>query len=230
MIGRVLLAALLAGIAAGIFMGAIQYLRLTPLILAAEVYENAPAHEHAAGTAEHSDDSEAWAPKDGLERTFFTTIASMMAGAGFAAVMAGVSLLVGIPVTAGNGAVWGLCGFIAVTLAPAAGLPPELPGMPAGDLAARQVWWIGTIAATGASLYLIAARRELWAIAAAVALIALPHLIGAPEAASHETGVPAGLAAAFAANSIAANAVFWVLIGVFLGAALKRIDTQEQAA
>ena len=33
MIGRVLLAALLAGIAAGLIMGAIQHVRLTPLIL-----------------------------------------------------------------------------------------------------------------------------------------------------------------------------------------------------
>jgi cobalt transporter subunit CbtA len=230
MIGRVLLAALLAGLAAGLIMGAIQHLRLTPLILAAETFETAAAHEHAEGTAAHDHDGEAWAPKDGLERTFYTTIASMMAGAAFAALMAGVSLLAGIPVTARNGAVWGLCGFIAVTLAPAAGLPPELPGMPAGDLGSRQAWWIATIVATGIGLYLIAARRAFWAVITAVALIALPHLIGAPEAASHQTGVPAGLAAAFASNAIAANAVFWVLIGVFLGAGLSRIDAREDAA
>ena len=36
MIGRVILAALLAGIAAGIFMGAIQEVRITPLIIEAE--------------------------------------------------------------------------------------------------------------------------------------------------------------------------------------------------
>ena len=39
MIGRVLLAALLAGIAAGFIMGVIQHVRITPLILEAEVYE-----------------------------------------------------------------------------------------------------------------------------------------------------------------------------------------------
>ena len=39
MIGRVVLAVLLAGIAAGLVMGAIQHVRLTPLILEAEAFE-----------------------------------------------------------------------------------------------------------------------------------------------------------------------------------------------
>ena len=50
--------------------------------------------------------------------------------------LAAVSLVSGLAITRRNGIVWGLCGFIAVSLAPAAGLAPELPGMPAGDLAA----------------------------------------------------------------------------------------------
>jgi cobalt transporter subunit CbtA len=210
MIGRVLLAALLAGIAAGLIMGAIQHVRLTPLILAAEVYETGGAtRDHGAVAAD-------------LERTLFTTATSAMTGAAFAAILAGISLLAGIPITPGNGAIWGLCGFLAATLAPAAGLPPELPGMPVGDLAMRQLWWTGTIAATGAGLYLIATRREIWAITAAVIAMALPHVIGAPAAATRETAVPAGLAAAFAANAIAAAAVFWCLIGLFLGLAIDK--------
>ncbi len=224
MIGRVLLAALLAGIAAGLIMGAIQHVRLTPFILAAETFETGgAAHSHAPGTVEHTHEADAkWAPADGIERTVYTTAATAMAGAAFAAILAGISLLAGIPITPRNGAIWGLCGFLAATLAPAAGLPPELPGMPAGDLAMRQVWWMGTIAATGAGLYLIATRREVWAISAAVVIMALPHLIGAPIASTHETAVPAGLAAAFTANAIAMAAVFWCLIGVFLGLAIDR--------
>ena len=94
--------------------------------------------------------------------------------------------------------------------------------MPAADLLARQVWWLGTIAATGAGLYLIAARRETWALALAIVLIGLPHLIGAPLPVTHESAVPPNLAASFAANSIAANAIFWSLIGMFLGLAINR--------
>ncbi len=225
MIGRVLLAAILAGIAAGLIMGAIQHVRLTPLILEAETYENR-GRVHGATTGEtapaDSDQDEGWAPAGGWERTLSTFATSAMAGAAFAAILAGVSLLTGIPITRENGVIWGLCGFLAVTLAPAMGLPPELPGMPAADLMTRQIWWAGTIAATAAALYLIATRRETWALALAIIIMGLPHIIGPPYPASHESAVPASLAAVFAANSIAANAIFWVLIGSFLGQTINR--------
>ncbi len=225
MIGRVLLVALLAGIAAGLIMGAIQHVRLTPLILEAEVYEGrghaqgATAGEATPAAADHE---EGWTPAGGWQRTLSTTVASAMSGAAFAAILVGISLLTGIPVTKENGVIWGICGFLAATLAPAMGLPPELPGMPAGDLITRQIWWAGTISATAAALYLIASRRETWALALAIALIGLPHVIGAPDPVSHESAVPASLAAAFTANSIATNAIFWVLIGSFLGLAINR--------
>jgi cobalt transporter subunit CbtA len=241
MIGRVVLAALLAGIAAGFIMGAIQHLRLTPYLIAAESLESAGGaahtHEHAAGSeagdaaeAGHShshgadghDHGAGWAPADGWQRTLATTLTAVMTGAAFAAVLAAVSLISGIPITRQNGMVWGLCGFLAVTLAPAMGLPPVLPGMAGDDLVARQIWWAGTIAATAAGIFLIATRAEAWALALAVLLIGLPHLIGAPPAANAENAVPAGLAASFAANAIAANAIFWLLIGQFLGWALNR--------
>ena len=233
MIGRLVLAALIAGMAAGFIYGGIQHVRTTPLILAAEVFENAAepaAHEHAAGTpSQHEHAAEEWAPNDGWQRTFSTTLASVITGAAFAVMLAGVSLLTGLPITPRNGLVWGICGFLAATVAPGAGLAPELPGMPAGDLVSRQIWWIATIIATGAGIFLIATRRELLWLAAAVALIALPHIIGAPQPLTHETAVPAGLAASFAANTIAASAVLWSLIGLFLGLATERFSKEIYA-
>ena len=144
--------------------------------------------------------------------------------------LAGVSLLTGFPITPKNGLIWGICGFLAVTVAPGAGLAPELPGMPAGDLVSRQIWWVATIIATGAGIFLIATRRELIWLAAAVVLIALPHIIGAPQPLTHETAVPAGLAASFAANTIAASAVLWSLIGLFLGLALQKFGKDVYAS
>ncbi|MGB9143953.1 MAG: CbtA family protein, partial [Aestuariivirga sp.] len=79
-------------------------------------------------------------------------------------------------------------------------------------------------------LYLIATRRELTWVAVAVVLIALPHVIGAPQPPSHETTVPAGLAAEFAANTVAAAAVFWSLIGLFLGLALQKFGKDAYAS
>lgn len=236
MIGRVLLAALLAGIAAGLFYGAIQHVRLTPLILEAEKYESAgDGHSHDHGAAATSPttteqapapaaevEHESWAPADGAERTTYTFLASIVAAAGFAAALAGVSLLAGIRITPRNGVLWGLAGFLAVHLAPAASLPPELPGMPAGDLFGRQVWWVGTIIATGLAIWLFTQRHELWAKVAAVVLVALPHIIGAPLPPSHESAVPAVISAAFAANTLAVAALMWLAIGGFLGLAMDR--------
>lgn len=238
MIGRLVLAALIAGMAAGFIYGGVQHVQTTPLILAAEVYETAPAHDHAATAADpavtpapaQEHEEEEWAPADGWQRTLSTTISSMITGAGFALLLAGVSLLTGLPITPKNGLIWGICGFLAATVAPGAGLAPELPGMPTGDLLLRQIWWVATIAATGAAIFLIATRRELVWLAAAVILIALPHIIGAPQPLTHETAVPAGLAASFAANTIAASAVLWSLIGLFLGLALQKFGKDVYAS
>ena len=245
MIGRLVLAALIAGMAAGFIYGGVQHVQTTPLILAAEVYETVEpaAHDHTAAATdqaapaqtavtpapapEHEEDE--WAPADGWQRTLSTTISSMITGAGFALLLAGVSLLTGLPITPKNGLIWGICGFLAATVAPGAGLAPELPGMPTADLVLRQVWWVATIAATGAAIFLIATRRELIWLAAAVVLIALPHIIGAPQPLTHETAVPAGLAASFAANTIAASAVLWSLIGLFLGLALQKFGRDVYA-
>lgn len=235
MIGRVVLAVLLAGIAAGLVMGVIQHVRLTPLILEAEAFERAgsPAgHSHGAAPADsgqpqadghdHDHGDEGWAPENGWQRTLATTVTAAMTGAGFGAIIAGLSLLTGLQITRRNGIIWGLCGFLAVTLAPAAGLPPELPGMAAADLVARQLWWVSTIAATAAGIYLIASQSQIWTLVLAALLIAAPHVIGAPVAPHGESIIPAELIARFVANSIAANAVFWCFIGLFLGLVLDR--------
>jgi cobalt transporter subunit CbtA len=198
-------------------MGVIQHLRVTPLIIAAEAYE-VPAVGEATG---HSHDT-GWMPADGWPRTLSTTLTAMLAGAGWAAALAGVSLLSGVAITRRTGLIWGLSGFLAASLAPAAGLPPDMPGMPEGDLAAKQLWWSGTIAATAIGLWLIAFLPRLWAKALAVVLIALPQVIGAPQPASLATAVPAPLAASYVATALAANAVFWALIGLLLGLALDR--------
>ena len=127
MIGRVLLAALLAGIAAGLIMAAIQHVRLTPMIVAAERFETS-GHDHAAtgeaveAEAQPHDHGEGWAPADGWQRTLSTTVTAMLSGAALAILLAAVSLVSGLAITRRNGIVWGLCGFIAVSLAPAAGL------------------------------------------------------------------------------------------------------------
>lgn len=230
MIGRVVLAAILAGIAAGLVMSAIQHWRVTPLILQAESFEASleAGHGHGEEAAHvHGGDDHAWAPADGLERTGFTVLFNVLTGVGFGLVAAAASLITRLPITPRTGLTWGLAGFATFMLAPSAGLPPELPGMPRTNLASAQLWWWLAVAATAAGIAMIALTRHYAWKAAAVGIITLPHLIGAPQA-TGDSAVPAGLANAFAANAIAVSAIFWIVLCVSLGYLLARqTETQE---
>jgi cobalt transporter subunit CbtA len=228
MIGRTVLAALLAGLLVGLFISGIHQWRLTPLIAAAEAFEHtteAAPHAHdsnAASTTADHEQGDGWKPAEGFQRIAATSAAWMLSGMGFALLLAGVSMVTGLAITSKNAVVWGLCGFLAISVAPAAGLAPELPGMPAADLTARQVWWVATAVATAVGIYLISSRKGAGWLVAAALIIAAPHLIGAPQPVSHDSAVPAALAASFVGNSMAVAALFWSLLGIGLGLALPR--------
>jgi cobalt transporter subunit CbtA len=210
------LAAVLAALCAGLVNSAIQHFRVTPLILHAESFEG-DDHVHEAGTPAHSHDADEWAPQDGAERTAYTVLANLLAAAGFALVIGAVSLLANVPITFANGIVWGLAGFLVFSLAPAFGLAPGLPGMPAAEVFPRQLWWWGTVISTGAAALLLAKSRAGWAIAVAAALVAAPHLIGAPAAPDEASAVPARLATEFAAAALGTAAIFWIVLGLAFG-------------
>jgi cobalt transporter subunit CbtA len=232
---RIFFAALFAGLIAGAGMAALHQWRVAPLILEAEVYENAApeepvAHEHTAGTAAHEHDEEAWAPQDGVERISYTVGADLLAAVGFALLLAAVSVLSGIEITPRNGVVWGLAGFAVFQLAPAFGLAPELPGMPAADLVARQVWWWGCALATATAIFGIARFRSWPAVAIGVVLILLPHVIGAPQlVGEHESSVPAHLATEFAASTLAVGAAFWVTVAPLYGWVVEWLGRRSSA-
>ena len=227
MIRNLFAAALLAALCAGLITAGLQHFRVTPLILHAETFEGDAGHSHGAEAADHDHgdavaateaaEPEEWAPADGFERTAYTTLATVLAAAGFALVIGAVSMFAGLPITFANGFLWGIAGFVTFSLAPAYGLAPELPGMPAADLFARQVWWVGTALATGAACLLLAKTRAGWAFAVAIALVAIPHIIGAPAAPDEPSGVPAHLATEFAAITLGTSLVFWLILGTVFG-------------
>jgi len=210
--------AALSGLVAGLAMTAMQAFATVPLILAAEAYEGAAeAHAHAPGTAAHGHD-EGWAPEEGFERLLFTALANIVAGVGLGLVLVAAGELAGGLRGWRRGALWGLAGFAAFVLAPGIGLPPELPAMPAADLAARQAWWAGTVAATAAGLALLLLRRSPAPALLGAGLILLPHVLGAPQPESHASPVPTDLHRDFVVAVTATSFVFWLLLGGVAGA------------
>ncbi len=116
-----------------------------------------------------------------------------------------------------RGILWGVGGFIVFTLAPAVGLPPELPGASTAPLPHRQLWWILTVAATGSGLGLLAFKPGTVFKALGVALIILPQAIGAPHPEAHGGSSPQTFMGSFILTALAASAAFWVVLGLCAG-------------
>ncbi len=231
--------ALIAGAIGGIFVSVVHEIATVPIILAAEVYENAAdaapvepvtgaeagavadatAHEEAG----HDHEAEAWAPADGFERIAYTTLADVLTGIGFALLLVGAYRLWGRPVTWRTGLYWGLAGFVTVIVAPTLGLPLEVPGTEAAPLLQRQIWWIATVILTGGGLALILLRQNaVWCLAGLV-LIVLPHAIGAPQPAEHISVAPESIAHQFIVAGTITGLLFWSVLGTLTGFFYERL-------
>ncbi|AJZ96295.1 cobalt transporter [Pseudomonas simiae] len=231
MIKRIAQTAGFTGLLAALLLTLLQSFWVAPLILQAETFEKAPAatevaHEHTEGAAAHTHDAEAWEPEDGWQRVLSTTGGNLVVAVGFALMLAGLYTLRAPTLTA-QGLLWGLAGYATFVLAPTMGLPPELPGTAAADLALRQTWWIGTAASTAAGIALIVFGRNWLLKVLGVAILAVPHVIGAPQPEVHSMLAPQALEAQFKIASQLTNVAFWLALGL-ISAWLFRRNRDDQ--
>ena len=243
MFQRIFAAALGAGVGVGLLIALLQHVALVPLILEAETYESGAHHASArAGIqpstqlpalvaqaqAHEAHNAVAGQSEEGnlLLRAALTTLTTTLTAVGFGLLLTGAFALSGRDVDAQEGLLWGIGGFAAFALAPAFGLPPELPGSVAAELVARQIWWVGTVAATAGALLLMVFARGRWGasrmIPLGIVLLIAPHVLGAPHPHAGAGVVPPELAASFAARSLAVNAVLWTLLGLAAGGLYAR--------
>lgn len=233
MFRTILLSALGAGLFACVAITVVQTFTTEPLILHAEQFEGgghthdhgaaAPSHEHASADAAVAGEAEEWSPADGAERTLFTALANLVIGVGVSLILLALMVLAGRPISARSGMLWGAAAFVAVSLLPSLGLPPELPGTPAADLLQRQVWWLGTAVASGLGLALVALGGSWLAALAGLAIIVAPHVIGAPVPPSHDVSYPGALAGEFVVASLVVSAVLWSFSGAAAGWLYQRL-------
>ncbi|MBK3443848.1 MULTISPECIES: CbtA family protein [Pseudomonas] len=231
MIKRIAQTAGFTGLLAALLLTLLQSFWVAPLILQAESFEKAPpatevVHEHSAGAAAHSHDAQAWEPEDGWQRVLSTTGGNLVVAVGFALMLAGLYTL-RAPTRTAQGLLWGLAGYATFVLAPTLGLPPELPGTAAADLTLRQTWWIGTAASTAAGLALIVFGRNWLLKGLGLAILAVPHFIGAPQPQVHSMLAPEALEAQFKIASQLTNVAFWLALGL-ISAWLFRRNRDDQ--
>ncbi|MEC9384325.1 MAG: CbtA family protein [SAR324 cluster bacterium] len=186
------------------------------------------AHDHAGVAHDHA--KESWAPGDGAERTFYTAVSNIVTGIAFSLMLVAVYLLRGKTVDMNSGLLWGAAGFAVFALAPALGLPPELPGMTTAALESRQVWWIGTVIATAIGIGLFTESKSILPKIAALVLLMAPHFIGAPHPFLFESNVPAELSAQFAVASLVTSAFLWLVLGATSGYFYKKLVLESSGA
>lgn len=200
-----------AGIVAGFLLSLLQHYLTQPLIFAAEHLE-IPSHDH------HHD----WQPEDGFQRNSLTVIFNSLMGFGFALLLtAGMylknqhSYMLGL--------VWGLAGYMVFFIAPSLGLPPELPGTESAELLNRQTWWLFTVLSTACGLgTLFFGKNRLFQIAGLI-LLALPHLIGAPQPEIASSLASEDLQQQFVLFSALNNGIFWLTLGMVSGSLFHKV-------
>ncbi len=220
--------ALFAGLAAGLIAALLQFWLVTPLLLEGEAYETGEL-THFSGVSEaqvnghghgETDAGDGVVSEGNFARHAMTVGVNLIVFTGYGLLMvAGFALAAkfGHGVTLHRGMVWGLAGFIALQLAPAAGLFPELPGTPAQAIELRQYWWLGTAVATVIGIALIAFGRGIVPSVLGVAALAVPHVIGAPHLDFYGGTAPPELSALFVSRTLFVALATWVVLGGVAG-------------
>jgi len=239
MLRKILTVAIFAGVISGLVISIVQEFTTTPIILHAEDYENASAAKAdmsavtgnvtfmpAAFIKVHAGITHTEAPDMAFERLLYTVLGNVITGVGFGLILVASFALYGQPVDGRQGVIWGAAAFVAFALAPGLGLPPEVPGTMAADLTARQAWWIPTALSTALGLWLMIFRHGWGYCLAGIAVITLPHLIGAPQPDDIGGDVPPELAGHFVAASLATAAIFWAMLGWLSGTLFTRFSEE----
>ena len=225
---RIIYSAILVGLVAGSLLSSLQIASLNPIIFTAEKYQAGVGETLASkGDDGHSDhghdhDEGAWTPADGLERTAYSILANILLGSGFAAMMLALMnqswLIRKRSISWSQGSLWGLAGFATMFLAPAIGLPPEIPGTMAAPIEHRQTWWVLTAlsVAIGLGIFAFAAVRVK---ALGLLFLAAPYIVGAPQVdvpmfLHPEAEVLVYLRQQFIVISGITNLVFWLVLGL----------------
>lgn len=202
----------------------------TPVQAQLQITNQVKSRDHASQKYDgHDHDDSAWAPEDGVERTFWTVVANVSTSFGFALILLPAIAWWdlkrdGNAATFYTGSIWGAVGWLCFFLWPAFGMRPELPGEVSASLQSRQTWWVLTVACACIGFgFILTVRSQLrWL---GLVFLALPFLIGVPKIAAlpfSEYSIEIAmqmeiLAKKFFTATALANAAQWLVLGAISG-------------
>ena len=214
MFKKILTSALIAGAAAGLIAGLLQFFFVQPILLHAEMFETGQLIHNGSSAAQFD------MPPYEMQRNLLSLAFAMLTFAGFALVLVALMNVAesrGATINGRTGLLWGIAGFVVFHLAPGFSLPPEVPGSSAADIGDRQVWWYGTVLATALAIWLIAFVQNKLAWIASIALFLAPHVIGAPQPEFFAGTAPTEMGGYFASRSLGVSMAAWSVLGVLAG-------------
>ena len=217
--GRLLMVALLAGLAAALAQSLLQRLFLLPILVDAENYY------YAARVADWHEIIHVF----GQHRALMLTLVNIAIGFGYALLLASAMTLHSAGEASSGGAfrglLWGIAGYLVFAAIPAMTLGAGLPGQVLAPLAQRQWWWLFSVSAAAVGLTLVFSGRirTRWIRLLGILLFILPLGIGAPAVigSSGESLIPSELAQAFNTTRHLVNAAFWSVLGLATGYLLR---------
>lgn len=220
-IKNIILTAAVSGLLAGLLLTIIQHFFVMPSLFEAEIFEHAATEISSPITTENHE-MEEWQPEDGIERTIYTALANISMAFSFAMLLGAAILVSGKQTNWLTGGIWGIAGYLVFFVAPALGLPPEVPGAEAAALKDRQLWWLATVLATAIGLALLVFPGNWLLKASGLLILISPHLIGAPQPEVHASAAPQSIVKSFINAAIIANLIFWLALGIFQGIFTKK--------
>ena len=219
MLFKTIVSAIVAGIVAGSALFLIQRWTSIPLILKAELQEQTGGSEHRPSEP----------PQDVTTRGAYTLVGDILLACGFGLILSAAYI-----VTAQSGFLpgigWGLAGFAIFHLGPAIVVPPLIPGLEAGFLAARQAIWVVAASATAIGLVLLIFGSKFLKLVGALVL-ALPFVIEEIfPLARVQSGPTTVYERSFILWSLIGSMVMWLLLGAVSGALYAWLDAGDTDA
>jgi predicted cobalt transporter CbtA len=213
---KTIVSAIVAGIVAGSALSLIQRWTSIPLIYWAELQEQSGGSEHRPSEP----------PQDVATRTAYTLVGDILLACGFGLILSAAFIVTG---QSGflSGIGLGLVGFAIFHLGPAIVVPPLIPGLKAGSLAARQAIWLVAASTTTIGLVLLIFGSKSFKLVGAL-LMALPLVIDEIfPIARVQSGPTTAYERSFIFWSLVGSMVMWLLLGAVSGALYAWLDAGD---
>lgn len=225
--------ALIIGLIVGVSSGILTLTFITPLILEAELYEEAGVNGNLAGHSSSHPPSQRTTPKSQWQRNLITVAGSVFLAVCYSLVLSTIYPFFPLSNCWIRGLFLGFTGFFFLNFIPNLGLPANPPGIEyVADVVVRQRWWFFLLAcestALASSFFLLKGFQKkhlsknvlFVGLLLSSGLILIPFLIGAPNTMGQSL-VPKHIIIRFRQFSTILNLATWVFLGTLVTLFLK---------